>query len=454
MSFPKNFDYGIAASAYQIEGGWQADGKGKSIWDVYVRRPGVIEDGQTGDIGCDHYTHYEKDIALMKEMGVDTYRLSISWARVFPQGRGEINAEGLAFYDRVIDALLKAGISPVVNLHHYDLPQAMMEEGGWPSRSVIDASVEYAKAIFSHFKGRVSRYISINDARSTLLTGYIGGVRAPGYTGRVKEAIAGWYHINLAMAMARKALREIDSAAHMSFIVGILPVYPLEDNDQCRKAADDLSFFYNDCFVSPLLKGVYPEKLRPWLESQNLMPEVLPADMQILKENPQDAVGINYYTVMRVKPNPHGNPGNPMSMFTREIQGSVTDSGWEIHPEGLYDAIEYLKSSYDNPSMFVAETGGSFKDEKLDGDIVQDNDRIQLLSDTVLQAERALKEGANLTGFHIWSLLDNFEWQSGFSKKFGLIRVDRATGARYPKKSAYWYRDWISNQKALSSEQN
>ena len=444
MGFPKNFDFGVASSAYQVEGAWNENGKGASIWDTYAAVPGNIADGTTGEVGCDHYHHYLEDIALMKEMGVDSYRFSVSWSRIYPQGIGVLNQEGLAFYDRVVDALLEAGISPILNLHHYDLPQAMLDAGGWPERKVAEASVIYAETIFRHFKGRVKRYVCMNDARSTLLGGYLMGNRAPGYAGRFKEAVQGWHHINVACAVARKALAEIDPEAQMGFVLGVVPFLPAEENDASRQAAKQMNFLYNDCFLAPMLKGMYPEEVKPFLTRMQALPNVLPGDLELLRQFPQDFMGVNYYTVMRVKPNPSGNPSNPMSMVHIERREPVTDSGWEIYPEGLYQVLTELRDHYQNPPVFVSEVGGAFRDDHMDGETVIDDDRIDLLSRSFAQAERALADGCNLTGLHVWSLLDNFEWQCGFSKKFGLIRIDHQDQTRHPKKSAKWYRDFIA----------
>lgn len=447
MKFPRDFDWGIASSAYQIEGAHDADGKGLNIWDVFCREEGRIADGRRGDVCCGHYQHWENDIGLIRALGVKSYRLSVSWSRVFPEGRGRVNQKGLDFYDRLVDGLLEAGIEPIVNLHHYDLPLPLYEKGGWPDSDTGKAYVEYADQMFRALGDRVSRWITVNDVRGTLLGGYVTGERAPGRRGELPAAVRGWHNMNLACARAVSRWHEFGGGkGEIGGVMGVLPVYPAEDTPEARLIAERAWLFYNDAFLSPMLTGRYPDQLLEILDRSGLMPDTGPEDFEALRQGKGDFIGISYYTPMRVKPKPGGKPENPFSMFTWVAKELRTQSGWEIYPQGMYDVIMDIHRKY-NPKIYVAETGGAFPDDNFDGDMVVDDDRIRYLENHFEQVARAIEDGADVRGIHVWTLFDNFEWQQGFSKRFGLIRVNHETLERHPKKSAGWYRDLIQSQR-------
>lgn len=447
MAFPKNFDWGIASSAYQTEGAYNEDGKGPSIWDVFSNQPNRINGGGNGNVCCDHYHRFREDVALLKELGVDSYRLSVSWSRVFPEGAGKVNPEGLQFYSDLIDEILAAGISPIVNLHHYDIPQALYEKGGWENRETVDHFVHYATTLFDLFEGRVSRYMTLNDVRGTMLGGYVTGERAPGRRGELKAAVQGWHNITMASAKVIEAFRRRQvPGGEIGCVMGVMPIYPDVDTDECRKLAEAINFFYNDAFLSPVIAGKYPDGLLEILEARGLMPEMAADDLEVLARNPADYVGVSYYTCMRVAPREGGNPENPMSLFERRGRVPQTKSGWEIYPDGLYDTLMHIKDTYGNPKVYVSENGAAMPDEIWKNGMIEDDDRIAYLRDHIAVTERALMDGANILGFHVWSLMDNFEWQQGFTKGFGLIHIDRETLKRSPKKSFYWYRDVVANR--------
>ena len=450
ITFPSNFDWGIASSAYQIEGGYDADGKGPNIWDAFAREPGRIAGGGTGEIGCGHYYRWKDDVKLIAELGVKSYRFSTSWSRIFPTGTGKVNPAGLDFYDRLVDGLLEVGVEPVVNLYHYDLPLALYEKGGWMNRDTAEAYVEYARLMFERLGDRVRRWITVNDVRGTLLGGYVTGERAPGRRGELPLAVQGWHIMNVACARAVEQWREFGGGkGEIGGVMGVLPVYPLDDSDESKWLADTLWLFYNDAFLSPILCGGYPKELLTTLEKASLMPEISGEDLSVLKRGVSDFIGISYYTPMRVAPKSNANFSNPMDSFERVVVAPVTASGWEIYPQGIYDTIMRIHNTY-HPKIYIGETGGAFPDNQLDGNMVMDDDRISFLYSHFAQVKRAMDDGADVNGIHVWSLLDNFEWQQGFTKGFGLIRFDHSTLERYPKKSAYWYREVIENNGLLS----
>ena len=442
-SFPKDFIWGVASSAYQVEGGWDADGKGPSIWDAFCRKPNRIAGGGRGDTGCDHYHHWREDAALIAKLGIPSYRLSVSWSRIFPQGRGAVNQAGLDFYDKLIDALLTEGVEPIVNLHHYDLPLALYMRGGWPAEDVGKAYLEYADRVFRLLGDRVSRWITANDVRGTLLGGYVTGERAPGRQGEVKTAIQGWYNMNLACAGAVALWKDLSGGkGEIGGVMGVVPVYPADCSSEAELLAKRYQLLYNDAFLAPILTGKYPPELREFLEQNDLLPQYDPSDAKTLERGKGDFIGISYYTPMRVTPNPEADPANPFTAALRQVREPCTQSGWEIYPEGMYDAIMDIHRKY-SPRIYVAETGGAFNDDRFDGEMVLDDDRIAYLSRHFRQVLRAIDDGADVRGIHVWTLFDNFEWQQGFTKRFGLIRVDPNTLARHHKKSAKWYGEVI-----------
>lgn len=445
--FPKGFDFGIASSAYQMEGAYLEDGKGLSIWDVFSQRPGVIAGGGTGQVGCDHYHHWREDVALLKALGVTSYRLSVSWARVFPNGDGAANEKGLAFYRGLTDALLDAGISPVVNLHHYDLPEALYERGGWMARETVDAYVRYASTVFDALCPRVKRFIVFNDIRGTLLGGYVTGERAPGERGKLREAIQGWHNMHVAGARAMANLRGRNvPGGEIGCVLGVIPVRAMENTPRCRALAGAVQFFYNDAFIAPLVTGRYPDRVLDALRAMRMLPDIRPEDTAVMRANPVDWLGVSYYTPMNIRVNPEGDQKNPMSLFLRCPGEPRTAMGWQIDPEGMYEALAHIRDAYGNPRCLVSETGAAFADSILDGDTVVDDDRIAYLKSHLQQVARAIADGCRVEGVHLWTFLDNFEWQYGFTKGFGLVRVDRKTGKRYPKKSYAWYQSFLKGQ--------
>ncbi|MDL2318691.1 family 1 glycosylhydrolase [Eubacteriales bacterium OttesenSCG-928-A19] len=442
--FPRDFDFGIASSAYQMEGGYNEDGKGPSIWDVFVEKPGAIAGGGTGKTGCDHYHHWREDVGLLRELGVRTYRLSVAWSRVFPQGDGPLNQKGLDFYRRLTDALLENGISPMVNLHHYDLPQSLYERGGWMNRDTIDAYVRYAETVFDALSPQVSRYLVFNDVRGTLLGGYVSGERAPGRRGELRQAIEGWHSMHVAGARAVEAFRSRGvPGGEIGCVMGLIPVRAADDTPECRALADAVGYFYNDAFLAPLIQGVYPERTLDALESMRMMPSILTGDLETIAAGTVDMMGVSYYTPMTVRVNPQGDPSNPMSLFTRCAEGEKTDMGWVIDPTGMYDVLTHIRDTYGNPRVFVGETGAAFADTRRVRDVVMDDDRIAYLKAHIDQVARAIDDGCNVDAVHLWTFLDNFEWQYGFTKQFGLVAVDHATGQRMPKKSYAWYQAFL-----------
>jgi beta-glucosidase len=435
IEFPNDFLWGAATSAYQIEGAAGEDGRGASIWDTFCATPGKVSDGDSGEVACDSYHRYEQDVALMKELGLKAFRFSIAWPRVLPEGRGRVNEAGLDFYDRLVDELLAAGIEPFVTLYHWDLPQVLENAGGWPERSTTDAFVEYAEVVARRLGDRVHRWMTHNEPYCSSWLGYGTGVHAPGRTDIVAAGAAA-HHVLLSHGLAVDALRRESPGAEVGIVLDSWPVYPASDDPLDAAAAWEADGFRNRLFFDPILLGSYPEDVLERLDGAS--PPVREGDLSLISA-PIDFVGINNYSRTIVRADENGRPLNVTA-----VGAPATAMGWEIFPDGIYDVLLRLHREYRVPALYVTENGAACADVPDPEGHVEDRDRIDYLTKYIGAVAQARSEGAPVRGYFVWSLLDNFEWAHGYSKRFGLAYVDYETLERVPKSSFYWYRDLIA----------
>lgn len=420
--FPAGFIWGAGTSAYQVEGAWEADGKGESIWDRFSHTPGKIVTGQNGDVACDHYHRFAHDILLMKELNLKSYRLSISWPRVQPQGKGDYNIRGLDFYDRIVDLLLQEGIQPFVTLYHWDLPQELQAtKGGWASREVGERFAEYSAKMVDWFSDRVSQWTTFNEPWCIATLGYGNGEHAPGIKDkRLADQVT--HNLLVAHGLAVKAAR---AAARRPVKLGIvLNIWPTDPLHPQEDAALAQAAWHKDSgqYLDPLLSGKYAEDIA------KLIPDLRGEDLGIIKQ-PLDFLGVNYYARGVASKDKHIHP----------IAGSqYTATGWEIHPQSLRTLLNLIHKGYSAPPLYVTENGAAFDDQIVEGKVV-DPSRISYLKEHIRQVRLAISDGVDVRGYFAWSLMDNFEWAQGFSKRFGLVYVDFQNQKRTIKDSGHWY---------------
>ncbi len=445
ITFPIDFLWGTATASYQIEGAWNEDLKGESIWDMVSHTPGKIRNGDTGDITCDHYHRYKEDIQIMRQLNLNAYRFSISWPRIFPLGKGNINKKGVEFYDNLINELISNDIEPVVTLYHWDLPLALQEIGSWENREVVDAYVEYAKFMFDHYGDRVKKWITFNEPAVFTVSFYGGGV----FTGN--RDLRGGYiastNVNVAHAKAVKAYRNSKNPdGVIGITLNLTHVYPKIKSSLNSEASYFIDGISNRWYLDPIFKGEYPEDILNFLKTKFNFPDIPQGDLELLKENPIDFLGINNYSCTWVAAEkPEDLTRVSKLIKTERIEGrEYSKYGWEVCPEGFYDLLVRIDKDYDHPVIYITENGYADKDDNIENGIVQDDDRLNYLRRYFKAAHDGIKEGVKLKGYFIWSLLDNFEWLQGYSIRFGLIRVNFETQERIWKKSAQWYRDLIA----------
>ncbi len=447
IKFPDGFIWGSATSSYQIEGAWNEDGKGESVWDAICHKKGFIHNDDTGDIACDHYHRYKQDVQLMKEMNLQSYRFSVSWPRIFPIGVGKINPKGVEFYDNLINELIANDIEPFVTLYHWDLPLTLQNNGGWENREIVDAFVDYARFMFDNFGDRVKKWITFNEP-------LVFAVWYPlrGFYGKkdLKSIMSATHIVNIAHAKAIEAYRDSENSdGQIGTTLNINAIYPKTDSSLDNEAATIIDGLTNRWFLDPVLKGTYPRDILNLLERYFNFPSFLDEDIQILIDNPSDFLGINNYTCTRANlDEPIKGPEDFYRMITpgkAEEGVEVSYMGWEIYPDGLYDLLKRVDKEYDSPLIYITENGMGAKDDIIVDKVVQDDDRLSYLKRYLEAANRAIKEGVNLKGYFVWSLMDNFEWVWGYSKRFGIIRIEYETQERMWKKSSLWYRDVIKN---------
>lgn len=457
-TFPTDFTWGAATAAYQVEGAVGEDGRGPSIWDTFCHTPGRVAGGDTGDVACDHYHRYREDVALLRDLGLGAYRFSVAWPRVQPNGSGPANPAGLAFYDRLVDELLAAGIEPWTTLYHWDLPQALEDDGGWTNRATAEAFAEYARIMGERLGDRVAVWTTLNEPWCSAYLGYGSGAHAPGLLDGAK-ALAAVHHLNLAHGLAIAALRGVvTNDPGYSITLNLFVIRPSgPTGHEAERRIDGLA---NRVFLGPLLEGEYPAdviqdtaEITDWLF-------VKPGDTELIRQ-PIDLLGVNYYSSVtvemwdgvspRVRADGHEDMGGTPWPGSEHVEfllqpGPYTAMGWNIDPSGLEDLLVHLHEAYPTLPLMVTENGAAFDDiviREPDGPAVHDLDRIDYLQRHFTAAHRAMARGVDLRGYQVWSLLDNFEWSYGYSKRFGIVRVDYDTFERLPKDSAKWYSELI-----------
>ncbi len=439
LSFPKDFCWGVATSAYQIEGAWKEDGKGESIWDRFTHHPYAVRGGENGDMACDHYHLYQEDIALIKALGVQSYRFSTAWTRILPQGYGMVNPAGLDFYDRLVDNLLGAGIAPMITLYHWDLPQALQDKGGWNNRNICDWFVQYANVMFERLGDRVQRWATFNEPWCTAFLGYGTGQFAPGICD-ISQTYQAVHHQLLAHGKAVQAFKALGIKGEIGIILNFEYALPASEEDEDVDAAQRYLMQYVDLFADPLFKGEYPALLMDW--AGTMAPRYQNGDMEIIR-TPMDYLGINYYTSFTVAYDPHQGHLKCRVMPKTLPMWGITEVGWGVFPQGLMEILKIFRDRYGNPQMLVTENGCAALDVPNAQEYVEDYERIQYIRVHLRELHRAIEMGVNVHGYYYWSLLDNFEWAEGYRPRFGLCRVNFADFKRIPKKSFYWYHDVI-----------
>jgi beta-glucosidase len=445
IEFPPSFLWGTATSAYQVEGSPLADGAGPSIWHRFTHTPNLVRDGATGDIACDHYRRYLDDVALMRTLGTNAYRFSVSWSRVMPHGRSAVNAAGLDFYERLVDALLAKGIEPMVTLYHWDLPAALDDQGGWLNPEIAKWFAEYAAVMFRKLDGRVKLWATLNEPWVVTDGGYLHGALAPGHRNRFEAPIAS-HHLLRAHGEAVKSYRA-EGRHRIGIVANIEPKYPASDDPSDRAATARADAYMNRQYLDPIFLGRYPEELSQIFDEA--WPRWPASDMTVIRQ-PLDFLGVNYYTrnVTRFDPRAELLQAAPVP----QPRATYTETAWEVFPAGLTDTLVWVKDRYGNPPTYVTENGAAFFDPPtLEGDRLADPLRIEYLRQHLKAVHAAIEHGVDVRGYFVWSLLDNFEWSLGYSKRFGIVHVDFDTQKRTPKDSALFYAQVIaSNGKVLS----
>ena len=452
-TLPAGFLFGTATAAYQVEGGVREGGRGPSIWDTYCRTPGRVARGETGDVACDHYHRYGEDVALLADLGVDLYRFSVAWPRVQPTGKGRPNPEGLAFYDRLVDTVLGAGIEPVLTLYHWDLPQALEDVGGWRVRDTAHRFAEYSRVVADRLGDRVGRWITLNEPFCTSFVGHAVGRHAPG-TREGTPALAAAHHLLLAHGMATGELRAAD-AGEVGITLNPDHLLPATDSEADRAAVERARTLHNRVWFDPLFTGAYPDNEdEVWGELADGSYRV-EGDLEIIGR-PLDFLGINYYRPLVVRDAPHREPDparrTAVDIRTEQVPFAGvrhTTMGWPVVPDTFTDLLVDLDRRYpDLPPILITENGSAEDDRPDESGRVHDTDRIAYLRDHLNALSRAIDAGVDVRGYFVWSLLDNFEWAFGYDRRFGLVRVDYELLERHPKDSYHWYRDFLASHRA------
>ncbi|HLK37568.1 MAG TPA: GH1 family beta-glucosidase [Polyangiaceae bacterium] len=443
--FPKGFVWGSATSAYQIEGATTEDGRGESIWDRFTRDRQNVEDGSNGDVACDHYHRWRDDVALMKSLGLGAYRFSIAWPRILPAGRGQINSKGLDFYSRLIDVLLANGIEPFVTLYHWDLPQTLQDEGGWVARSTAEAFVEYASVVSSRLGDRVRSWITHNEPWCASLLGYQSGRHAPG----LKDwgsALAASHHLLLSHGWAVPIIRANSRASEVGITLNLGPAVPASPSAEDQDAARHFDGGFNRWFLDPLHRAEYPVDMVGDYEERGYLRGglrvVKPGDLRAIATT-TDFLGVNYYNRTVVRSDRIAEDANHPRTVLLAPESEWTDMGWEVYPEGLFHTLMRLREEYRVRKLYITENGASYSEGPNDSGRVADAKRQKFVGDHLVEAHRAIQAGVPLAGYFVWSLLDNFEWDRGYTQRFGITWVDYATQKRVAKDCAFWYRDVI-----------
>jgi beta-glucosidase len=426
VTFPPDFVWGAATAAYQIEGASNEDGRGESIWDRFSHTPGKVHNGDTGDVACDHYHRYRDDVALMRQLGLKAYRFSTSWPRVIPNGRGVINPAGLDFYDRLVDEVLAASIEPYLTLYHWDLPQALQDTGGWDNRDTCGYFADYAALMVKKLGDRVKHWTTFNEPFVVAFVGNRWGEHAPGFTDE-GLAMRVTHHLLVAHGLAVQAIRAIAPQVNAGIVLDFAPAAPASDTEANRHVAEQIWQRGGALFLDPLFRGHYPLAAQPMIEQSNV--SIRPGDFALIAQR-LDFVGVNFYRRMVFD-----EQGSPV-----HVPGSeYTEMDWEVYAPAFKDLLVRLAREYRLPPLYITENGAAFTDEAGSDGRVHDPRRVNYLREHLTAVRQAMAEGADVRGYFVWSLLDNFEWAKGYSKRFGVVYVDYPTQQRIIKDSGEWY---------------
>ncbi|RPH62668.1 MAG: beta-glucosidase [Chloroflexi bacterium] len=444
LKFPQNFAWGAATASYQIEGGWNAGGKGASCWDRFAHTPGKILNSDTGDIACDHYHRWQEDVALMRQLGLKAYRFSVSWPRILPQGRGPVNQAGLDFYSHLVDALLEAGITPFVTLYHWDLPQALEDEGGWANRATAEAFVEYTEVITRALGDRVKHWITHNEPAVVAWLGYALGIHAPGLKDFALGARAS-HHLLLSHGWTVPVIRRNCPGAEAGITLNTSWSVPASNSIHDREAVRQGDMWLR-WFSDPLYGRGYPADIQADLVKRGVLPNgldfVQPGDLDAIQVS-TDFLGLNYYARHVVRAEAPGNDPQTVFAAEKDLDHYTEMEGWEIFPAGLANVLQRLYFNYQPPKLYLTENGASYSTPPDASGRVPDVRRTNYLRGHIAACHHAIQAGVPLAGYFVWSLMDNFEWSQGYKQRFGVTWVDFETGQRTLKDSALWYADVI-----------
>jgi beta-glucosidase len=433
------FVWGAATAAYQIEGATKADGRGESIWDRFSAGAGNVADGATGEPACEHYYRWREDLDLMQALGLQGYRFSVSWPRIQPTGRGPANQKGLDFYRRLAEGLRERGIVPLATLYHWDLPQAIQDAGGWANRDVVERFAEYAGLVLDGLDGLVEDWITHNEPWVTAFLGYALGTKAPGLRDW-SAALRAAHHAMLAHGRVVAGFRDAGRPGRIGITLDLTVAKPASNSPEDEAAAHRLDGHHNRWFLDPILRGAYPYDMLEWYEQRVGPFDAFQAgDLETIAQ-PLDFLGVNFYRPNVVR----ADNSSILGLQEAEQDGERTAMGWPIVPEALTELLLSLRRDYGELPLLITENGAAF-DDRLDGGVVvEDPRRVEFLRGHVAAVQRAQEQGVDVRGYYVWSLLDNFEWESGYAKRFGIVYIDYPTQRRIPKRSALWYRDLIA----------
>jgi beta-glucosidase len=436
--FPEGFRFGAATAAIQIEGA--TDARGESIWDRFSRVPGSVADGGTPEVACDHYHRWREDLDLLTDLGLETYRFSISWPRILPSGTGAPSRDGIDFYRRLLEGLRERGIAPLATLYHWDLPQALHERGGWPERDTAYRFAEYAALVAAELGDLVDDWVTINEPWVVSFLGHGFGTKAPGRRDWA-EAIDVSHHVLLGHGLALEALRAAGGAATtVGITLDLWPTYPASAAPEDEAAARRWDGAHNRWFLDPVLRGAYPADLVEWYEERyGPMEVVRDGDLELISR-PIDFLGVNYYSRDVVE---HASDDGPLALRRAEPEGPTTGMGWEVTPDSFHELLLRVKRDYGDVPISITENGAAYDDPTPTNGLVHDPERLEYLRGHLDAVRRAVADGVDVRSYFTWSLLDNFEWEHGYEKRFGIVYVDYATQRRIPKASALWYRDFV-----------
>jgi beta-glucosidase len=441
FQFPEHFIWGAATSSYQIEGAWNEDGKGESIWDRFSHTPGKIIDGSNGDMACDHYHRWPEDIALMQMLNFQAYRFSIAWPRILPDGVGRVNQKGLDFYSRLVDGLLAAGITPFATLYHWDLPQVLQDKGGWPERFMVDAFAEYADVVTRHLGDRVKNWMTHNEPWCISFLSYQIGEHAPGWQDHT-AALQAAHHVLLSHGRAVPIIRANSPQAEVGIVLNLNQTYAASPSHADYQAARWFDGWFNRWFLDAVYGRHYPADMVAAFSQHlpNGLDFVQAGDMEEIAIH-TDFLGINYYSraVLRDE-----SAKDNLSRVVDPAVNEHTEMNWEVYPDGLFELLTRLHVDYRVPKIYIAENGASYSDGPTGDGRIPDTRRLNYLRDHFIACHRALQIGVPLAGYFAWSFMDNFEWAKGYLQRFGIVWVDYETQQRIPKDSALWYRDVIA----------